>query len=130
MPAGVAAPDTFLAVEKAIGSAFDDIIVGGKAEVTNQAGALVFRTDPVTGLPVPLLDALGAQVTDPLTGQPVFQTIPIDFTIDGGAGKDVISGGLGNDILMGGAGSDIVSYASAGGSVTVDLSVTAAQATR
>jgi len=129
VPAGVAAPDTFLAVEKAIGSAFDDIIVGGKAEVTNQAGALAFRTDPVTGLPVPLLDALGAQVIDPLTGQPVFQTIPIDFTIDGGAGRDVISGGLGNDILMGGAGSDIVSFASAGGSVTVDLSVTAAQAT-
>jgi Ca2+-binding RTX toxin-like protein len=129
VPAGVAAPDTFLAVERAIGSAFDDIIVGGKAEVTDQAGALVFRTDPVTGLPLPLLDALGAQVTDPLTGQPVFQTIPIDFTIDGGAGRDVISGGLGNDILMGGAGIDLVSFASAGGSITVDLSVTAAQAT-
>lgn len=129
VPAGVAAPDTFLAVEKAIGSAFDDIIVGGKAQVTNQAGALVLRTDPVTGLPVPLLDALGAPVTDPLTGQPVYQTIPIDFTIDGGAGRDVISGGSGNDILIGGAGTDIVSYAAAAGPVTVNLAVTAPQAT-
>ena len=129
VPAGVAAPDTFLAVEKAIGSAFDDIIVGGKAQVTNQAGALVIRTDPITGLPVPLLDALGAPVTDPLTGQPVYQTIPIDFTIDGGAGRDVISGGSGNDILIGGAGSDIVSYAAAAGPISVNLAVTAAQAT-
>ncbi|WP_298290486.1 peroxidase family protein [Novosphingobium sp.] len=129
VPAGVAAPDTFLAVEKAIGSAYDDIIVGGKAQVTDQAGGLVFRVDPATGLPVPLLDALGAPVTDPLTGQPVFQTIPIDFTIDGGAGRDFISGGFGNDILIGGAGSDIVSYAAASGPITVNLSVTAPQAT-
>lgn len=129
VPAGVAAPDTYLAVEKAIGSAFDDIIVGGKAQVTNQAGALVFRTDPATGLPVPLLDAQGTPVTDPLTGQPVFQTIPIDFTIDGGAGRDVIAGGPGNDTLIGGAGNDIVSYASAPGPVTVNLAVTTAQTT-
>nr|WP_292931714.1 peroxidase family protein [Novosphingobium sp. PASSN1] len=129
LPAGVAAPDSFLAVEKAIGSAFDDLMVGGTAQVTDQAGALVFRTDPVTGLPLPQLDALGAPVTDPVTGQLVFQTIPIDFTIDGGAGNDVIAGGQGNDTLIGGADSDIVSYAAATGPVAINLSVAAAQAT-
>ena len=128
-PVGVNLPDSFLSIEKAVGSVYDDTIIGGAAQVTDQAGAIVTRTDPVTGLPVPLLDALGAPVTDPITGLPLFQTIPIDFTIDGGAGNDLIAGNLGNDTLIGGLGSDIVSYASAAGPVTVNLSVTAAQAT-
>ncbi|PIK76525.1 retention module-containing protein [Pseudomonas sp. 382] len=43
-------------------------------------------------------------------------------TLHGGNGNDLLIGGLGNDLLDGGAGNDTVSYASATGGVTVDLS--------
>ena len=43
-------------------------------------------------------------------------------TIDGGLGNDVIFGGLGDDALDGGGGADRVSYQSATGGVTVDMS--------
>ncbi len=50
-------------------------------------------------------------------------------TLDGGNGNDVLRGGAGNDILIGGAGIDTASYSDATAGVTVNLGLTAAQAT-
>ena len=130
IPAGINVPDAFLSIESVIGSAFDDVIIGGGAVVTDQAGVAVIRLDAVTGLPVPLLDPVTLQpVIDALTGLPVFQNIPVDLTLDGGAGNDILAGGLGTDLLIGGAGSDIVSYAAAASAVTINLGLTTAQVT-
>ena len=48
--------------------------------------------------------------------------------LDGWIDDDTLSGGAGNDTLTGGDGSDFVSYANATGSVTVDLSAPAPNA--
>lgn len=77
--------DAFLSVERAIGSAFNDTLTGG-ASVLNNLG---LQTD--------------------LLGQPILvggNPVPIDFYIDGGAGRDLIAGGDGNDTLKGGLGVD------------------------
>jgi Ca2+-binding RTX toxin-like protein len=47
-------------------------------------------------------------------------------TLDGGDGNDTLIGGPGNDSLTGGNGTDTVSYASASGSVMVDLGASVA----
>lgn len=52
-----------------------------------------------------------------------------DNTLTGGDGNDGLLGGLGNDYMIGGAGSDTASYITAGGGVTIDLSLTVAQNT-
>jgi Ca2+-binding RTX toxin-like protein len=44
-----------------------------------------------------------------------------DDSIRGLGGNDTLDGGPGNDTLDGGADNDLVTYANAGGSVTVDL---------
>lgn len=49
--------------------------------------------------------------------------------IKGGDGNDTIEGGDGNDTLYGEAGTDTLSYASAGGAITVSLAVISAQNT-
>lgn len=126
---GLNVPDSFLSVESAIGSAFDDSIIGGPAVVTDQAGQPVFVLD-ANGNPVPAVDpATGQVIIDAATGLPVFQTIPINFVIDGAAGDDIVGGGNGNDTLNGGVGSDIVSYVAATAGVTLDLRLTTAQNT-
>lgn len=88
VPGAALAPqvaDSFLSVERAIGSAYNDTLVGG-ASVLNNLG---LQTDQL-GLPI----LVG--------GNPV----PINFYIDGGAGADLIDGGDGNDTLEGGTGTD------------------------
>ena len=49
-------------------------------------------------------------------------------TVYGGSGNDTLYGGAGDDSLDGGDGSDTLSYRSASGGVTVDLSITDYQA--
>ncbi|MFM1887602.1 MAG: hypothetical protein RL026_2759 [Pseudomonadota bacterium] len=128
-PVGVQIPDSFLAVESAIGSDFDDIIIGGPAVVTDQAGVPVFRTD-AAGNPLPVIDPVtGQAVVDPLTGLPVFQNIPMNFTLSAGAGNDTLGGGPGDDVLEGGDGTDVVTYAAATAGVTVNLATLTAQNT-
>ncbi|MGV1046086.1 peroxidase family protein [Limnohabitans sp.] len=88
VPGAALAPqvaDSFLSVERAIGSAYNDTLTGG-ASVLNNLG---LQTDQF-GLPI----LVG--------GNPV----PIDFYIDGGAGADLIAGGDGDDTLVGGLGID------------------------
>ncbi|WP_085317639.1 beta strand repeat-containing protein [Derxia lacustris] len=50
-------------------------------------------------------------------------------TLLGGAGNDVLAGGAGDDSLNGGDGSDTADYRTVNGAVTVNLALTAAQAT-
>ena len=79
--------DAFLSVEKVIGSAYVDHLTGG-ANVANGVGVVT--------------DFLGAPVLDPITGL----ATAMDFTLDGGAGNDVLVGGEGNDTIIGGTGND------------------------
>ena len=106
IPAGNNLPDNFLAVEGVVGSAFDDTLVGGAAVVVDQAGA-------------PVLSTIGT--VDPVTGLTTFAPIPVDFTINGGAGNDYLEGGAGNDLLDGGTDNDTVSYGLAGAAVIANL---------
>jgi Ca2+-binding RTX toxin-like protein len=65
-----------------------------------------------------------------LTGSAFNDTLSGDGsanTILGGAGNDMVEGGAGNDVLDGGTGTDTVSFASAGGGVTISLATAAAQ---
>jgi Ca2+-binding RTX toxin-like protein len=106
IPAGNNLPDNFLSVEEVIGSSFDDTLVGGAAVVVDQAGA-------------PVLSTIGT--VDPVTGLTTFAPIPVDFTINGGAGNDYLEGGAGLDILDGGADNDTVSYGVAAIGVIANL---------
>ena len=74
----------------------------------------------------------GSAHNDTLTGDAFQNTIIGDAghdTINGGGGNDVIFGGAGNDNLDGGGNTDTVSYSTATGAVTVNLSFTGAQNT-
>lgn len=71
-----------------------------------------------------VLDASGVSWIVNITGGKGNDTIKGGSANDklaGNAGNDVIEGGKGNDVLEGGAGIDTVSYLSASGSVTVNL---------
>ena len=52
-----------------------------------------------------------------------------DNSLAGSSGDDILDGGLGTNSLDGGTGSDTASYGSASSGVTVDLSISGAQAT-
>jgi Ca2+-binding RTX toxin-like protein len=81
--------DSYLSIEGAVGSAYNDTIVGGASVLGN------------TGLQT---NALGVAINFGTALLPVFR--PMDFVLDGGAGNDSIVGGDGNDILIGGTGND------------------------
>jgi len=86
-------PDTFLAVEGVIGSAYNDTLSGS----TNVDPLL----GPLTGVQT---DILGNPINFGTPLAPVYRAI--DFYFDGGAGNDSIIGGQGHDTLIGGAGND------------------------
>jgi len=74
----------------------------------------------------------GSAFNDVLTGDASFNTI------DGGTGNDVVNGVAGNDTILGtagddrmigGSGIDVLDYSATGAGITLDLSITAAQAT-
>ena len=97
---GVLPVDSYLSVEEVIGTQFDDSLVGGSAPQTDAAGN-----------PIPNLAAV--PTLDPVTGALVYPPLPMNWTINGGAGNDYIEGGPGDDTLIGGTGIDTVSYAAA-----------------
>jgi Ca2+-binding RTX toxin-like protein len=94
--------DTLIGVESLIGSGQDDLLTGDAAANVFTAGAgqdwLVTNGGGDT--------LIGGDGHDSLWG---------------GAGDDLIEGGAGDDTLFGGAGSDTASYATALGSVRIDL---------
>jgi len=137
VPVGVNVPDSFLSVEGAIGSQYNDSIIGGPAVQIDQAGNPLPLLD-ANGNPVQQVDVNGNPVFDPLTGLPVFATIPMNFYLDGAAGNDhveggdgddILIGGLGDDTLIGGLGIDTASYANETSRVTVNLGTANAQNT-
>jgi len=72
----------------------------------------------------------GTSAADTIYGDDASQTGQDgNDTLHGGDGDDVLVGGGGNDTLDGGDGSDTASYLTAPKGVTVDLSLTGAQAT-
>ena len=115
--------DALADVEAMIGTRFNDTLVGG-ALIIN-----VYQTDPLTGafilsngvrvldLPASTLNSVGFDIAnefgdpvigvDPVTGDPVL--VAENFSIQGGAGNDIVTGGEGNDTLSGGAGIDTLS---------------------
>jgi Ca2+-binding RTX toxin-like protein len=106
IPVGVNPLDTFLSVEGAIGSQYNDILTGGAAVQTDELGNPIPLRD-ANGNIVPVIDPLtGDPVLDPITGAVVFQTIPMNWYLDGQAGNDTLTGDLGNDTLVGGLGTD------------------------
>jgi len=76
-----------------------------------------------------LTGTTGNDLLSGMGGNDVLIGLAGNDTLDGGDGDDVLIGGTGDDTLIGGAGSDTVSYTDAAVGVTVDLSVTGAQAT-
>jgi Ca2+-binding RTX toxin-like protein len=73
--------------------------------------------------------ATGNDVLSGAGGNDVLIGLAGNDTLDGGDGNDVLRGGAGDDILIGGVGNDTASYSDATAGVTVNLSLTAAQAT-
>ena len=92
VPVGANLPDSFLSVEAAIGTIYDDVLSGGLRQPglggLNRPTAT--QTDAAGN---PILDALGNE-------------IPMDFSIAGLDGNDWVLGSDGNDTLSGGAGND------------------------
>ncbi len=79
-----------------------------------------FGNDTLTGIE----NVLGSQYNDRIFGDAggnVLDGGAGNDTLDGRAGDDTLIGSGGNDSLVGGAGNDMASYATATGSVTVDL---------
>jgi len=72
---------------------------------------------------------IGANVINGGVGNDIINGAAGNDTINGGTGNDNINGAAGNDKLIGGLGVDTLSYATATAAVTVNLGVTAAQAT-
>ena len=93
--------DTFISIENLTGSHKDDILVGDGA----------------------------ANVIDGSSGDDIIVGGAGNDTLRGSAGSDMLIGGAGDDLIDGGAGNDTVSYAGASAGVTVNLSISGAQAT-
>ncbi|MEY3230128.1 MAG: hypothetical protein RL689_215, partial [Planctomycetota bacterium] len=115
------------------GGAGNDTLIGGAgtdtATYASAAGAITVNltTGTATGEGTDTLSGIenvtGSNQADVITGDAG------NNVLDGGGGNDTLNGGAGNDPLIGGAGTDTASYATASGSVNVDLTVAAAQDT-
>jgi Ca2+-binding RTX toxin-like protein len=89
--------DRVRSIEKAVGSRFDDVIRGSKADNHRLVGA---RGDDLI---------MGLAGDDRLRGGPgddILRGGPGDDELDGGPGDDVLIGGPGTDILRGSPGND------------------------
>ena len=99
-------------------STFVDVTV----DLGAQTSAESFGVDELTGIE----NVLGGSGNDQFFGDGggnVLDGGAGNDTLDGRAGDDTLLGSGGNDSLAGGAGTDMASYATATGSVTVDLGV-------
>lgn len=113
-----AGTDTLATIENLTGSAFADTLTGSTLANLLTGGAGNDALDGGNGNDT--LD--GGAHNDVLAGG-----IGND-TVLGGTGDDLLGGGNGSNLLDGGAGFDTISYAAAGGAVTVSLSETGPQA--
>ncbi len=147
-PSGDAIGDTFIGIENVVGSNYDDILIGdaqanvitgglgndtidgganaGGFDIASYAGA----TGPVSvSLAISGLQNTGSAGFDNLSNIEGLKGSNYNDTLTGDAGDNLIEGGAGNDALDGGLGTDTVSYAGAGGGVSVDLGIVGGQNT-
>jgi Ca2+-binding RTX toxin-like protein len=106
-PLGIAPPDAFTSIEGALGSVWNDTLVGGDADVVDGLGEPVLVLD-ANGNPLQAIDPLTGLPEFDLTGAPVFITELMAFMLDGQAGNDLIVGGSRADTLFGGEGRDSI----------------------
>lgn len=137
--------DTLFDIENAVGSIYNDSLLGTAADNTFDGGDgddIMVGGDgidtasyaSVSGGVTVNLSTTGAQNTggggvDTLSSFENLIGSRFNDTLTGTAEANVISGGAGNDIMNGGAGIDTVSYASSTGAVGVNLANTGAQNT-
>ncbi|MDR9760498.1 calcium-binding protein, partial [Rhizobium redzepovicii] len=145
-----AAGDTYLNIEKVIGSAYDDLLVSAGPGNVLQGGT--GNDVYILGVQdVIIVEAAGEGTDEIRTALTSFSTANyanverLTYTgtgaanLTGGAGDDILTGGVGNDILdgaggndiligsggadqlIGGSGTDTASYVNAGVAVTVNL---------
>ncbi|WP_281414193.1 beta strand repeat-containing protein [Rhizobium sp. BK226] len=147
---GDAAGDTYLNIEKVIGSAYNDLLVSAVPGHVLQGGA--GNDVYILGVQdVSVVEAAGGGMDEIRTALTTFSmagytniervtftgTGPVNLT--GGAGDDILTGGAGNDILngaggndiligsagadqlIGGSGTDTASYANAAAAITLNL---------
>ena len=128
--------DSLVAIENLIGSHFDDRFTGNAADNVIDGGT---GTDTVSyaaasaGVTVDLgltsAQAVGGgQGTDTLVAIEGLIGTGFNDTLTGNDGDNSLAGGGGDDTLDGGSGRDTAIYGGATGAVTVDLSITIAQA--
>jgi Ca2+-binding RTX toxin-like protein len=124
---GGAGTDTISNFENLIGSAFNDTLSGnsGNNVLNGGAGADTLSYQLAGGGVTVDLGRTTAQAT----GGAGTDTIANFENLIGSDGNDSLSGNAGNNVLDGGVGIDTLSYQLAGAGVTVDLSLTSAQAT-
>ena len=106
-PIGVAAPDAFTSIEGAIGTQWNDTLVGGDADVVDALGNAILVLD-ANGDPIQAIDPVTGLPEVDATGAPVFVTELMAFMLDGGLGSDLIIGGSKADTLFGGEGQDTI----------------------
>gem|GEM_PF-3578102 len=108
---GGAGNDTLSGIENVTGSAYNDTLTGDASANTITGGA---GNDILDG-------GLGNDTLNGGTGNDILDGGLGNDTLNGGAGNDILDGGLGNDTLNGGTGTDTVTYASATGGQTINL---------
>ena len=132
---GADGSDTLTAIESALGSRFDDRLVGddaantldgdGGIDIVDYSGAsrgvtLNLQSNSVTGpgstdTLSQIESAIGTPYNDTLTGGTLANAIA------GGDGDDILVGAAGDDALNGGPGRDTADYATATAAVDADL---------
>jgi len=137
--------DTLISIENIIGSSYDDVLTGDSGDNAFMGGAGNDTLDggdgsdtayyglAAGGVTVDLSiataqDVGGGDGSDTLISIENIIGSSHDDILTGDSGDNGFRGGAGIDTLIGGDGSDTASYADATGGVTVDLSITAAQA--
>ena len=147
--------DTLSAIENLLGSNFGDtltgdtgvnVLIGGTGDDLLDGGAgndtADYSAATSTGVTVDLTVSAGQTVSategldtlsniENVTGSDQADSLTGDGSanvLSGGTGNDTLQGGAGDDSLDGGAGTDLGDFSDGTSAVTVDLSVTTAQA--
>jgi len=120
--------DALYLIENAIGSAYDDHLIGQEDVFRLSRYEIVFSVPPIYGFNH-LEGRAGDDLLQGLSGQDFLEGGDGSDTLEGGLDDDRLSGGAGNDFLNGGEGQDTASYAAATSAVRVVLAWGGAQET-
>jgi len=120
--------DAIYLVENAIGTAYDDVIIGSEDVFRLLRYEIGPVLPPIFGFNH-LQGGAGDDLIQGLSGQDILDGGDGADTLEGGLDDDRLAGGAGDDLLDGGEGSDTASYAAAGAAVRVVLAWGGAQDT-